>query len=157
MDEIRIPVQNQSNFLFPHNSFLYIEGKLSEITPATVEQVTLTKNFLLFLFSEIRLEANGFVVDQVKSPGNAITMKQYVSQQYGDDAMLSEMGSVKIEIRKSGTFSYCVPLKYLMGYFQDYKKIMIFSRLEFVFVRSRTDENCFFHVAAARNAIQSEY
>ena len=153
MDEIRIPVQNQSNFLFPHNSVLYIVDKLSEITPTTAEQVTLTKIFLLFLFSEIRREANGFVVDQVKSPENAITMKQYVSQQNGNDALLSEMGSVKIEIRKNGTFSYCVPLKYLMGYFQDYKKIMIFSRLELVFVRSRTDKNCFFHLAIARDAV----
>ena len=123
MDENRIPAQNQSNFLFPHNSVSYIEGKLSEIIPATVEQVTLTKKLLLFLFSEIRLEANGFIFDQVKSPGNAVTMKQYVSQQYGDDALLSEMGSVKIEIRKNGSFSYCVTLKYLMGFFKIIKKL----------------------------------
>ena len=149
LDEIRIPVQNQPSFLYPHESLLYIEGKLSQIVPETVNKVTLTRNFLLFLFSEIKLEVNGFCVDSIRSPGHAVTMKQYVSEQYGDDALLSEMGSVKLEMKKDGAFSYCIPLKYLMGFFQDYTKIMIYTRMELVFTRSRTDKNCCYHEPAA--------
>ena len=34
-DEIRIAAQDQPSFTYPHVSYLYIEAKLKDITPAT--------------------------------------------------------------------------------------------------------------------------
>ena len=45
-------------------------------------------------------------------------MKQYISEQYGNNALLSEMRSVKLEMRKDEILSYCIPLKYLTGFFK---------------------------------------
>ena len=37
----------------------------------------------------------------------------------------------------------CIPLKYVLPFFEDYKKIIIFSKLELVLVRNKLDDNIF--------------
>ena len=130
-DEIRIAVEAQSSFIYPHESYLCIETKLKDITPATVNNVTLSKNFLLSLFSEIRLESNGFTIDQIKNPGVAVSMKSSVSETYAEIAQLSEMGSNQITVEKNGMIYLCIPMKKLMGYFEDFDKIVIFCHFDF--------------------------
>ena len=81
-EEIRIAVLN-SDFVLPCESSLHIEVDMQKITPDTVTTVTLTKNFAMYLFSEIRFELNGIVVDSIRQPGIATTIKNYVSM--GED------------------------------------------------------------------------
>ena len=148
-DEIRIAVQDQSSFTYPHESYLYIEAKLKDITPATVNEVTLSKNFLLFLFSEIRLELNGHTIDEIRNPGVTVSMKSAVSETYAETAQLSEMGTSQMTVVKNYMIYLCVPMKKLMGIFEDFDKIIIFSPMQLVFVRSRSDKNCIYQQAVA--------
>ena len=75
-DEIRVACHN-STFAHLSESCLYLEGALETWTPDTMNTVKLVKNFPLFMFSEVRLELNGQVVDSVRSPGIVSTMKNY--------------------------------------------------------------------------------
>lgn len=42
---------------------------------------------------------------------------------------------------KDGYFNFCVPLKILLGFAEDYKKIIINAKHELILTRSRTDNN----------------
>ena len=142
-EEIRIAVLN-SDFVLPCESSLHIEGDVQKITPDTVSTVTLTKNFAMHLFSEIRFELNGIVVDSIRQPGIATTIKNYVSM--GEDHVKASQfwWNTNMELKKNASkFSVCIPLKYVLPFFEDYKKIIIFSKLELVLVRSKSDDNIF--------------
>ncbi|KAF0709440.1 Uncharacterized protein FWK35_00032068, partial [Aphis craccivora] len=41
----------------------------------------------------------------------------------------------------NGEFSACIPLKYWLGLFEDFKKILVNSRLELILTRSNSDLN----------------
>ena len=78
-DEIRIPIQNQDAYTFPAESYIYIQGKVTDKAGAVHEDIQFVTNGLVHLFEEIRYEINGTVVDRVKNPGIATTMKGYAS------------------------------------------------------------------------------
>ena len=54
-----LPVKSMNNFLVLSKSYLYAEGTLSQLTPATLNSTSFTRNFIFHLFNEIRLEMNG--------------------------------------------------------------------------------------------------
>ena len=147
-DEVRICVQNQGSFLYPHESYLLIEGRVAALAHVGQNQISFTKNFLAFLFSEIRLELNGIAIDQVKSPGTATCMKNYVTMTYSQLQHASEFSwHEATPMALNDTFSYCIPMKLFGGFFADYQKILIFAKLELVLLRSRTDNDCVFRAA----------
>jgi hypothetical protein len=44
-------------------------------------------------------------------------------------------------VNVNGEFSACIPLKYWLGIFEDFKKILVNSRLELILTRSHSDLN----------------
>lgn len=155
-DEIRIPVQNQSSFILPYQSYLYIEGKVGDITPSTVTQIEFTKNFIAFLFNEIRLEMGSQRLDQVKNPGIVTTMKNYISQSYAEKQSNRHLWfSENLKFKKNDTFNYCVPLAKYLGFIEDYRRVIIFAKLELILLRSQTDNNCIVKIPAAGAAASS--
>lgn len=144
-DEIRICCNN-STLAHLAESCLYLEGAVTDLAPATLNNVKLAKNFPLFLFSEARLEINGVVVDSVRAPGLVSTMKNYCLLSHTELGSASEFFWVDkvVEIAKTmNKFSCCVPLRTVFGLCQDYQKVIIYSKLELVLVRSRHDLDCF--------------
>jgi hypothetical protein len=47
----------------------------------------------------------------------------------------------KIILNDKGEFSVCIPLKYWLRFFEDFKKILVNSRIELILTRSNTDLN----------------
>ena len=97
-DEIRINVNNL-NFVYLNESYLHLELKVSTVTPAA-SVVTFSANFIPFLFSEIRLEMNGILIDSVKSPGICCSMLKYISRSESEKISESESswpGEIKKE------------------------------------------------------------
>ncbi|XP_011883677.1 PREDICTED: uncharacterized protein LOC105570838 [Vollenhovia emeryi] len=43
-----------------------------------------------------------------------------------------------------GDFNFCVPLNMLLGFCEDYKRVVINARHELILIRSRNDTNCLF-------------
>lgn len=138
-DEIRIPVQQTDTYPYLHDSFIYIEGKISD-----AGKMLLNNNGIAFLFEQIRLEINGVEIDRTRSLGITSTLKGYLSctpdeYNYYENAGWTFMNNSNIVDTSTGDFSACVPLKYWLGFFEDFKKILINCRLELILTRSNTD------------------
>ena len=140
-DEIRVACHN-STFAHLSEFCLYLEGSLDNWAPESLSQTKLVKNFPMFLFSEVRLELNGQVVDSVRAPGIVSTMKNYCLLSQEAKSAASEYfwaDNVTDFAKAMPNFSCCVPLKTILGLCQDCRKIIVFSKLELVLVRSRND------------------
>lgn len=152
-DEIRIVVQAQDSFTLPHDSSILIEGKINWV-PATSD-ARLGKNFAAFLFQEIRYELNGVVIDSCRNVGMTSLMKGLATLTppqaralsnagFGFDSSNSEqnLSDLNIYDNISGEFSVKVPLKLLLGLFDDYNKIILGMRQELILHRASSDANC---------------
>ena len=86
-DEIRIPIQEDMSTL-PCESYLYIEGRLlkTDNNPATT--TVFVNNGIAYLFSELRYEMNGVVIDSVSRLGHSSTMKGYISYNASESTRL---------------------------------------------------------------------
>lgn len=144
-DEIRIPIQQQDLYVWPSESFLYIEGKVSltEAKPAGVTtDVSLDNNCIAFLFDEIRYEIDGVEIDRCRNPGITTTLKNYVCLTKSKSDRLSGAGwMLNPRNTASENFNYCIPLSMLLGFCEDYKRIIINARHELILIRSRIDIN----------------
>ena len=67
------------NFALLNESYLHFELKVNSVTPNGAV-LTFCKNFIPFLFSEIRLEMNGILIDSIKSPGVSLSMMKYITE-----------------------------------------------------------------------------
>ncbi|KAF2899874.1 hypothetical protein ILUMI_06322 [Ignelater luminosus] len=150
-DEIRIPIPANVSSL-PSRSYLYVEGKLlkDDGNPSTTAKFI--NNGIAYLFSEIRYEVNGVVVDSVTRVGLTSTMKGYLSYNAGESLKLQNAGwfpdSDSTLLDASGNFSACLPLSMLLGVFEDYGKIMLNIKQELVLIRSNTDVNAIISTSA---------
>lgn len=145
-DEIRIPITDQNILPFLHSSFLDIEGKLLNNDTAS-ETLFFINNGIAFLFDSIRLEANGVTVDFVRNVGLTSLLKGYCSFNESDGKRLEIAGWSPSEHPKTivdkttGNFNVCIPLRTWMGFFEDFRKVLLRARLELVLMRSNTDLN----------------
>lgn len=153
-DEIRIPIQQQDLCVIPSMSYLYVEGKLlkSGNSVTASKKTKFINNAFAHLFDEVRYELNGNVIDRVRNPGIATTLKGYVSFNENDLRNLSNAGWVHSAstigstltddvVDENGNFNFCIPLSSLFGFAEDYKRIVVNARHELVLIRSATDNN----------------
>lgn len=144
-DEIRIAIQQQDLYLLPHDSYIYIEGKIEKDASATEEVPNIVNNAPAFLFDEIRYELNGIEIDKCKNVGVTTSMKGYLSF-LPDDMNRMEIAGWNIDEYKkaeSGYVSYCIPLKNIFGFAEDYQNIVLNAKHELILIRSRNDTNIF--------------
>lgn len=148
-DEIRISIQHQELFLMPSESVIYIEGTFLNAAGESPATTTFTNNCIAFLFDEIRYELNGVEIDKCKNPGITSTMKGFVSFSESESSKLIHSGwshNVAPTITQ-GSFNFCVPLKHLLGFAEDFQKIIINSKHELILIRARSDENSYITTA----------
>lgn len=160
-DEIRIQIQQQDIYTLPCNSLLYIEGKLLKHDGGASTTAKLINNAIAFLFSEIRYEMGGVVIDRVRNPGLTSTMKGYISYNSNECKRLENAGwsptdnSSNQIVDAHGNFNVCVPLSMLSGFFEDFKKIILNLRQELVLIRSSSDANAIINTSATeKNKIE---
>nr|XP_022902363.1 uncharacterized protein LOC111415086 [Onthophagus taurus] len=145
-DEVRIPISHQDIYTYPHDSYIYIQGNIEELDGTG--QVQLINNAYLFLFDEIRYEINGVEIDRCIKPGVTSTIKGYISYTDNESKSLQSAGWIPKPLTKQPTFltpnfTACIPLSFILGFGEDYKKIIINARQELVLLRSRSDDNCY--------------
>lgn len=147
-DEIRIVIQHADIYTLPSKSSLELEGKLVKTTDGTASDTAKFVNFgIAHLFDEIRYELNGVPVDRVRNVGITALMKGYLSFSKNEGIRLQNAGwsgteeYVKSLVNANGNFNISIPMRMLMGIFEDFKKILINVRQELVLVRGNSDLN----------------
>lgn len=147
-DEIRIPIHQQDIYLFPSASAIYIEGNFSIQAKDAVsgqmkkKKVKLTNNAISFLFQDVRYEMNGVEIDRIRNAGITTTLKSLVSMNGGESKAAEMWGwSVDGYENHDGKFCVLLPLNKLLGFAEDYKKIIINCKHELILNRSSTNLN----------------
>lgn len=144
-DEIRIPINQQDLYLLPSASTLYVEGTITAYNRQTKEKVKtvlFTNNPVLHLFQDIRYELNGIEIDKIKNAGVTTTMKSLVSMNELEASMSKVWGwDVKGTKNTNGSFSASIPLSKVLGFAEDYNKIIINCKHELILLRNNTDLN----------------
>ncbi|XP_018397683.1 PREDICTED: uncharacterized protein LOC108775731 [Cyphomyrmex costatus] len=152
-DEIRIPIQHQDLYTLPCESLLYIEGKfvIKKKEGSTNQTPKLMNNCVAFMFDKIRYELDGVEIDRNRNVGITSTIKNYISLIADRNKTLENAGwkiafsldlLLNRPITASEEFNFCVPLNKLLGFCEDYKRIVINARHELVLIRARNDNNC---------------
>ena len=149
--EIRINIEQQDLFVLPSEAYILVEGRLlkSDGTPYTdTDAVALVNNGIMFLFSQISYYLSNQEVETIHDPGQATTMLGYlkypVEFQLGEgmnqlwqrdtSALADLVNNTGFKNRQNyiitqskndkGTFSFCIPLKHIFGFCDDYDKVL---------------------------------
>ncbi|KAL6416400.1 hypothetical protein ACFW04_008262 [Cataglyphis niger] len=145
-DEIRIPIQQQDLYTLPCESFLYVEGRLESKRSSNAEEESsarLVNNCVAFMFEEIRYELDGVEIDRNRNVGITSTIKNYASLTVERSSILQNAGwDFAAKSRLVDDFNFCVPLSVLLGFCEDYKRVVINARHELILIRARNDHNC---------------
>lgn len=149
-DEVRIAIQQQDGFTYPCESYLHVKGKCTKSDGKSEEEtLKLVNNAVAFLINEIRYEIGGVTVDRTKNVGITSTIRNLISLTPDDEKRLWNAswfgaGTVNAEM----DFSYCVPLKLLMGFFEDYRRIIVNQKQELILLLSSTVKNALYKEVA---------
>ncbi|XP_071629530.1 uncharacterized protein [Temnothorax longispinosus] len=95
-----------------------------------------------FMFVEIRYELNGVEIDRNRNVGITSTIKNYVSLSYNDSQLMRNAGWDVTSSIPEVYFNFCVPLKLLLGFCENYKRVIVNARHELILIRARSDNNC---------------
>ncbi|KAE9521934.1 hypothetical protein AGLY_017668, partial [Aphis glycines] len=148
-DEIRISIQQTDVYPYLNESFIYLEGQVSD-----AGKVKLTNNGFSYLFDQIRLKINGIEVDSTRVLGITSSLKGYLSGTPDNYNCYENAGWIfnysSNPANNNGEFSACIPLKYWLGLFEDFKKILVNSRLELILTRFHSDLNALKVITSAR-------
>lgn len=154
-DEIRIPIQQQDLYTLPCESYLYIEGKITKQATADGATVTLGRNCVAFMFDEIRYELDGVEIDRNRNVGITSTLKNYVSLSSDKNVIMKNAAwDTTDAVTPNGYFNFCVPLSMLLGFCEDYKRVIINARHELILLRSRNDSNSLLGSSALQPKIE---
>lgn len=142
-DEIRIAIQKQDGFTYPCESYLFVSGMITKADGATNDEtIKLCNNAMAFLFREIRYELGGVVVDRSKNVGITSTIRNYVSLTKDDEWRLWNASWFGCNVAGAcKRFSFCVPLNMLMGFFEDYNRIIINQKQELILLMAHSFKN----------------
>lgn len=147
-DEIRITIQNQDLYVLPSESYLYIEGNVRNSKGEAALNTKLKNNCVAHLFDEIRYEINGVEIDRTRYLGTSSTIKNYISLNQFESKMMRNAGwsiSDELSLQK---FNFYLPLKLLLGFAEDFTKIILNSKHELILLRSSSDVNAYYSTDA---------
>lgn len=153
-DEITIPINQQDIFTHPSKSILYVEGNVNakKLAAEDAVAVQLVNNAIAFLFEEIRYLVGGVEVDKIRNPGIATTLKNLLSMRDNNKNRRENacFSGALSNVEADGTFKFHIPLHMIMGFMEDYDKIILNVKQELVLLRSASNANSI--LAAEGNA-----
>ncbi|RLU21144.1 hypothetical protein DMN91_005517 [Ooceraea biroi] len=146
--------KQQDLYTLPHESFLYIKGKFTVQNRVDGTIPRLGNNCMAFMFDEIRYELDGVEIDRNRNVGITSTLKNYATLSPDRTLILTNAGwDIGYQRVVEGDFNFCVPLNMLLGFCEDYKRVVINARHELILIRSRNNNNCVQVDAAAQPRI----
>src|SRR6266576_954476 len=146
-DEIRIPVQNRNIVCVPHLSFLYLKGKVENFDPT---KASFDWNGLAHLFSSIHYDLNAYTIDRAVNVGAISTLKLFLFSNLLEQNYATSIGFSTTDTyidnynETSKELQIYIPLRVLLGFFEDYKKAFVNCIHELVLLRAKDDSNVFY-------------
>lgn len=145
-DEIRITIQNQDLIVLPSESYLCFTVNYTAKNAQGADIASkLQNNFMAFLFDEIRYEICGTLVDRTRNLGITTSLKNYMSLTRQESENLSYSGwlfeNADNHPDTTSKFEVCLPLKKLLGFCEDYRKVILAVKHEIIIIRSKTNNN----------------
>lgn len=149
-DEIRCTIQQADLYVNIHESFLYIEGRVTKALDENKQPIVtkLVTNAFSHFFEEIRYELNGQVIDKCRNVGIASTIKGYIT--FNENEAKTYWNYKGNFMNEEWYFSVCLPLKTLLGFPEHYNKILVNAKHELVLLRSKNDNNTFIATKAPK-------
>src|SRR5215469_12109488 len=97
---------------------------------------------MAFMFDEIRYELNGVEIDRNRYVGITTTVKNYISLTYDKGLIMQNAGwDASTLMLPEDYFNFCMPLGMLLGFCEDYKRVVVNARHELILIRARNDNN----------------
>ena len=161
-DEIRISIQHQDLNILPSRSCIHIIGRLTDAKGVALTRTAFVNNAICHLFEEIRYELNSIEIDKCKNVGLTSLMKGWPSFNPNQKIFLENSGwlfDTQHSITNTeGYFDVFIPLNTILGFAEDYRKIIVNMKHELVLSRSRTDFNAVIQTgeAGTNNTIKYE-
>ncbi|XP_075163004.1 uncharacterized protein LOC142235626 [Haematobia irritans] len=140
-DEIRITIQNQDLYILPSESYIYIEGSLKNSSGIDVARARLRNNCVAYMFDEIRYEINGIEIDRTRYLGTTTKIKQIISLNSFDNNMMTNAGWNIDGDFTQNSFNFCIPLNRLLGFAEDYNKVICNAKHDLILLRSSNDNS----------------
>lgn len=145
-DEIRIAIQHQDLCALPSRSSLHVCGRLLKADGNAVAGTSLVNNAICHMFEEIRYELNAIEIDKCKNVGLTSLMKGWVSFSPNQSQLIENAGWLDVQetqelVDNGGYFDVSVPLSMILGFAEDYRKIVVNAKHELILTRSNTDLN----------------
>ncbi|XP_070169717.1 uncharacterized protein [Polyergus mexicanus] len=93
----------------------------------------LVNNCAAFMFEEIRYKVDGVEIDRSRNVGITSTIKNYgvADDRERQDIKDCRMGLISGNL-SIGNFNFCVPLNVLLGFCENYKRVVINARHELI-------------------------
>lgn len=144
-DEVRITIQSQDLYVLPSESYLNIEftAAKDDGTAIGLADAFFTYGFISHLFSEIRYEINGVEIDRCKTPGITSLLKCMIACKTTDKMAHGLYVLNSLNPIQAKTYQMALPLRFVMGFFDDYNKVVLNSKHELILVRSRSNTNVY--------------
>ncbi|XP_065651307.1 uncharacterized protein LOC136079498 [Hydra vulgaris] len=160
--EIRINIVQQDLFTLPSKVYLLFEGRLLKLDGTSyvnADVVTLTNNGIMHLFSQTSYQLSNQEVESVYYPGQATTMlgmlkypndfqlAQGLNQLWYKDSSTTTANNPGFTVRQAyiiqkpttmGIFSFCIPLKHIFGFCDNYNKVIYGFKHTLTLVRKVT-------------------
>jgi len=124
--EININIDLQNLFTHPVESYIVFQGRLTKTDGtayANTDNVVLTNNGLMYLFSNISYRLSSQEIESVHPPGQATTMLGLLWKKdtattavVADNAGFNARSYLIATPTAKGTFSFRVPLKHIFGF-----------------------------------------
>ncbi|XP_075167675.1 uncharacterized protein LOC142239795 [Haematobia irritans] len=103
------------------------------------------------MFDEIRYEINGIEIDRTRHLGISSTIKNFLSLNDFDGNMLLNAGwNTKGDLQMDA-FNFYVPLKLLLGFAEDFNKVILNCKHDLILLRSSNDSNVCYSTKADEN------
>lgn len=141
-DEVRITIQSQDLFVLPSYSYLYIDFStaLRGAEPMDVQDISFSYNFTTHMFSEMRYELNGIEIDRNKMPGITSTMKCLIACKSEDEQSYALFNENSGKAVTAGTYKMLIPLRFLFGFCDDFRKVIMNCKHELILTRGRSND-----------------
>ena len=175
---IVLTIESQDIYTHPAESFLIIEGELIKNAGgryAIGDNITLTNNGIMYLFSDVRYHLASHEIEVLQNPGHATTMLGLLkypddfTKSFGINQLWYKDTNINANIATNhgfslrqnfiiatpvnrGEFSFKIPLKHFLGFCEDYKKILYGMQQKLTLTRSGNDNAIFKGQNAAGNA-----